>query len=87
MEETEPTNTSSTTLGKDRKYEQSKVSSASYPLSKPLAEILQRAIVSTGQGESNTSHCIHVEKERAENALQELVRNCFVAIDDVFFST
>lgn len=87
MEETEATNASSTISGKEKKYEQSKVTSASYPLSKPLAEILQRAIVAKGQDQSNASQCIYVVKERAENALQELIRNCFVAIDDVFFST
>jgi hypothetical protein len=67
----------------------SHVASEKYPISQPLATIL-RAVVPINNGNDGNdygSDNFEVLKESVENALHSLIRNCFVAIDAMYFYT
>mmetsp|Transcript_12407 Transcript_12407/g.18792 ORF Transcript_12407/g.18792 Transcript_12407/m.18792 type:complete len:887 (+) Transcript_12407:81-2741(+) len=72
----------------------SKVASESYPIAQPLVTILRAAVkpeanTSVGAVGSNGSGGKNVEiiLETVEDALQNIIRNCFVAMDEMFFYT
>lgn len=67
---------------------QSHVVQASYPITQPLASILQAAIASKVNGVKDVSSPkLHIQKESLESGFERLIRNCFVAIDDLYFAT
>jgi hypothetical protein len=65
----------------------SHVSQASYPITQPLASILQTVITSKVNFTKDVAPNIHIQKESVESGFEKLIRNCFVAIDDVYFAT
>ncbi len=71
----------------------SHVSSASYPIAQPLATILKAAIPNADKDTNGAAATrkdnikLVVDRESQEDALQHFIRNCFVAMDNVFFST
>ncbi len=72
----------------------SKVTSESYPIAQPLATILQKAVqIETNDGVSvinanyKSSKNVELVLEPIEDALQNIIRNCFVAMDEMFFYT
>jgi hypothetical protein len=65
----------------------SHVSQASYPITQPLASILQAAIASKVNFTKDVTPNIHIQKESVESGFEKLIRNCFVAIDDLYFAT
>jgi hypothetical protein len=77
--------------------EQDKVSSAFYPISQPLVAILRLALndeestndVNTNDGIDSPilSKQHSIERAPLEKALEQLLRNAFVAMDSMFFST
>ena len=65
----------------------SQVSSERYPTTQPLATILRKVVqVDTSQSTSNNEN-IEVVRESVEDALRNVFRNCFVAMDEMYFST
>lgn len=60
------------------------VSSANYPIAQPLATILNSVIEAE---KLPSSLNLDIEVEPASDALQHFINNCFVAMDNVFFST
>ena len=75
----------------------SHVSSASYPIAQPLATLLNVAISNEvgisleNEDEHSTESKVlppmEIEVESKSEALQHFIQNCFLAIDDVLFST
>lgn len=72
----------------------SKVTSESYPIAQPLVAILQEAVQvrneandSVADRNSSSSESVEVVLETVEDALQNIIRNCFVAMDEMFFYT
>jgi hypothetical protein len=76
----------------------SHVSSANYPIAQPLATILKassqdlerqskKVDEQQQQQPSSEDFDLDFDRESQSDALQHLVRNCFVAMDNVFFST
>jgi len=72
----------------------SHVSSASYPIAQQLATLLNTAISEEAAKEkcnddNDNSRLppLEIDVECKADALQHFIRNCFVAMDDVFFST
>ena len=70
------------------------VSSAQYPIPQPLSSIL-RAVLTKGSESTSSScrvekktslECIKFVKESMEDSLENLIRNCFVAVDDMYFA-
>lgn len=65
---------------------QSHVSKASYPISKPLSLILNAAINSPKNISNDENSHINIHKETLASGLEKLIRNAFVAIDNMYFS-
>jgi hypothetical protein len=68
----------------------SQVSCESYPISQPLAAILRRVIQSDDSSSTNTSNMngnVEIVRESVEDALQNVIRNCFTAMDEMYFYT
>jgi hypothetical protein len=70
--------------------EKSKVSSAYYPLPQPLSFILRNAALQdsdpTGDPISPDGK-LFLQRDDMQVAFEHLMKNCFVAIDDLYFST
>jgi len=79
----------------DESKKQSQVSSESYPISQPLATILRIAVQLDDDDDCNSSPSspstsisnITVIRDSAQDALQNIIRNCFVAMDEMYFYT
>ncbi len=74
------------------------VSSACYPIAQPLATILQAATSANANGASanstsdsnpttSSSSTLELDAESQADALQHLINNSFVAMDDMYFAT
>lgn len=69
------------------------VNSEEYPISQPLATILCSSVYVNTDNEDDyylslhTKNNIEVVKESVEDALHNLIRNCFVAMDEMYFYT
>ncbi len=70
----------------------SHVASEKYPISQPLATILRAVVPVNHESDENNrnntgSDNFEVLKESVEDALHSLIRNCFIAIDGMYFYT
>jgi hypothetical protein len=70
----------------------SQVVCETYPVAQPLATILNQVYVMDQDHASNETETetgdeetIQVVRDSVEDALQNLVRNCFVAMDEMYF--